>query len=237
MFKRFLPLLAILIIAFALYASGLYQRLSLTSLRDHEAELRAFVDAHYLLAVAVFITLSAAVIAASVPVGIFLTVAGGFILGPWVAGGALSFAATLGATGSYAAVRSAFGDSLRRRAERTDGVLRKAMEEVSRHTFSTVLSLRLIPLVPFWLVNAAAGLTRAPLTAFIAGTALGVLPETFIYSDIGAGLGRVFERTENPTLAELIDPGLGWALVALGGLSIAGALLARRRRLDSSSGS
>lgn len=231
MFKRFLPLLAILAVAVALYASGLYRQLSLAGLRDHEAALRAFVGAHYLLAVAVFVALSATVIAASVPAGIFLTVAGGFILGPWVAGAALSFAATLGATGSYAAVRSAVGDSLRRRAERHDGLLRKVMDEIARHTFSTVLTLRLIPLVPFWLVNAAAGLTRAPMTAFVAGTALGVLPETFIYSHIGAGLGRVFASTDNPTLADLVDPGLAWALAALAALSVAGGLIARRRRL------
>jgi uncharacterized membrane protein YdjX (TVP38/TMEM64 family) len=231
MLKRFLPLIVILAVAAILYASGLYQQLSLAALRDHERELRDFVGGHYLVAVAVFVALSATVIAASVPVGLFLTVAGGFILGPWVAGAALSFAATLGATGSYVAVRSAFGDALRRRAERKDGVLKKLMDEIARHTFSTVLTLRLIPLVPFWLVNAAAGLTRAPMSAFVAGTALGVLPETFIYSHIGAGLGRVFARTANPTLTDLVDPGLIWALAALAVLSIVGALIARRRRV------
>ena len=229
MSKRFLPLLAIIAVALALYASGLHRQLSLAALRDHEPELRAFVDAHYFVAVAAFVALSATVIAASVPVGIFLTVAGGFILGPWVAGAALSFAATLGAIGSYVAVRSAFGDSLRRRAERKDGVLGKVMDELTRHTFSTVFSLRLIPLAPFWLVNVASALANAPLRAYALATLIGIMPATFIYSSVGAGIGQVLARGGEPNLKIIFEPYVIGPLVALGLLSLGTTVFQRLR--------
>ena len=52
-----------------------------------------------------------------------------------------------------------------------------------------------------------------------------------IYSDNPHNSTKAFVSTANPTLADLVDPGLAWALAALAALSIAGGLIARRRRM------
>jgi len=51
-----------------------------------------------------------------------------------------------------------------------------------------------IPLAPFWLVNVAAALAHAPLRAYALATFLGIMPATFIYSGIGAGIGEILSR-------------------------------------------
>lgn len=54
--------------------------------------------------------------------------------------------------------------------------------------FLGILGLRLVPLVPFFALSLAAGLLRVPLPAYLAGTALGMLPATLILSLLGEGL-------------------------------------------------
>src|SRR5262249_57436955 len=57
--------------------------------------------------------------------------------------------------------------------------------------FSYLLFLRLVPIFPFWLVNLVAALVGVRLTSFAAATALGVIPATFVFAFVGAGLSSV----------------------------------------------
>ena len=108
-----------------------------------------------------------------------LTLAGGAIFGVGL-GFALNWAgATLGAVGGYllarALGREAVGRLLGRHAERLDAL-------ASAHGFATIFRLRLIPVVPFNVLNFAAGLAGVPLRAYTAGTALGIVPASFVYT-------------------------------------------------------
>jgi uncharacterized membrane protein YdjX (TVP38/TMEM64 family) len=51
-----------------------------------------------------------------------------------------------------------------------------------------VLYVRLLPGLPFTLVNYAAGVTRVSLGAFAVGTALGGAPRAFAYAALGGSL-------------------------------------------------
>jgi uncharacterized membrane protein YdjX (TVP38/TMEM64 family) len=108
-----------------------------------------------------------------------LTLAGGAIFGVGL-GFALNWAgASLGAVGGYllarALGRDAVGRLLGRHAGRLDAL-------ASAHGFATIFRLRLIPVVPFNVLNFAAGLAGVPLRAYAAGTALGIIPATFVYT-------------------------------------------------------
>ena len=98
------------------------------------------------------------------------------------------------------------------------------------------VSLRLIPAVPFWLCNIASGFVRMPLRTYLCATVLGIIPSTFIYSSIGAGLGHVFDRGDTPDMRLLADPQvylplMGLALLCTGPLAFH-AWRARRRRRE-----
>ena len=126
---------------------------------------------------------------------------------------------TIGATAMFLAARSALGDFLK--GHTPAGRMAAKLEAgVRDNAFAYLLILRLLPAVPFWLCNLASGFVNIPLRTYIGATILGVIPSTFIYASIGAGLGHVFERGEKPDLSLLHDPEVMLPLIGLGFLSV-----------------
>jgi uncharacterized membrane protein YdjX (TVP38/TMEM64 family) len=94
------------------------------------------------------------------------------------------------------------------------------MDGFERAPFRYLLTLRLVPLSPFGLVNIAAGCARAPFRAYVAATLVGAVPYSLVYSYLGAGLGRAFLRSREPDASVLLRPEVGLPLLALGALSL-----------------
>lgn len=226
---RFAPLLALAVLIAGLLASGVTQYLSLDALQAHEASLRAFIDAHRVLAVAAFVAAYMVATAASLPGATILTLAGGYLFGTWLGGASTVLGATMGAIAVFFAVQTSLGATLRDKAERSGGRLKAVMDGVRDGAFGYILTLRLIPLAPFWLVNVAAALAGAPFRAYGVATFLGIMPATFIYSGIGAGIGGVIARGQTPDLGVIFEPRVLAPLVALGLLSLATTLFQRFR--------
>lgn len=227
--KRAWPLLLIGAAIALLFATGANRYLSLEALRDNEAALRAFVADNLLLSLAVFVAVYFLTVTTYVPGASILTMTGGFLFGAWVGAGATLLGATLGAIGAWWMIRTALGEPLRERAEKTGGLLKKLIDGFSGNAFSYVFSLRLIPAAPYWLVNAAAGLASVPLRPYALATLLGILPGTVIYSGIGAGLGDVFRRDEAPNLSIIFEPQILWPLVGLAALGFLPTIWKRLR--------
>ncbi len=137
--------------------------------------------------------------------------------------------ATLGAVAVFYAVRTSLGAAMRRRAEASGGKLKAVIDGVEAGAFGYILTLRLVPLAPFWLVNIAAALAHAPLRAYALATFLGIMPATFIYSGIGAGIGELIARGEAPDAGVIFEPKILLPLVGLGLLSLGVTLYQRRR--------
>ena len=228
-FKRYLPLLVLVIAVVAVFASGVTRYLNLEALQTNEAALRGFVAANLPLALISFITVYAVSTAVSLPGAVILTLAGGYLFGTWIGGGATVIGATVGAILVFYAVRTSLGQALRDRAEASGGRLKAVIDGVQAGAFGYILTLRLIPLAPFWLVNVAAALAHAPLRAYALATFLGIMPATFIYSGIGAGIGELLARGETPDLGVIFSPKVLLPLVALGLLTLATTVFQRLR--------
>jgi uncharacterized membrane protein YdjX (TVP38/TMEM64 family) len=218
---RFLPLALLLVLAGGLLAGGLGRVLSLEALRTHEAALRTFISAHRIVALLAFVVLYMVATATSLPGATILTLAGGYLFGTWLGGGATVIGATLGAVIVFFAVQTSLGAVLREKAERSGGKLKAVIDGVEAGAFGYILTLRLIPLAPFWLVNIAAALAGAPLRAYAGATFIGIMPATFIYSGIGAGIGEFVAQGQAPDLRVILEPHILAPLVALGLLSLA----------------
>ena len=229
LFKRFGPLILIVLILIAVIASGATHYLSLDALRENAARLKAYEAAHPVLSIGLFILIYLLCTAASVPGASLLTLAGGFIFGTWVGGTATVIGATIGAVIIFLAAKSAIGGALRERAQSSGGMLARLSEGVRNNAFSAILSLRLIPAAPFWLVNIAAGVADAPLGAYALATFLGVMPATFIYTGIGSGLERLFAAGKTPNLSVLYQPHVLLPLIGLALLSLAPMVVRRLR--------
>ena len=227
--KRFLPLVVLIVAVIAIFASGVTQYLNLEALQANEALLRGFIGDNLILALLAFIAVYAIATAVSLPGAIILTLAGGYLFGTWVGGAATVIGATIGAVAVFYAVRTSLGEALRAKAEASGGMLKKVIDGVGQGAFGYILTLRLIPLAPFWLVNVAAALAHAPLRAYALATFFGIMPATFIYSGIGAGIGALVARGEAPDLGVIFEPRVLLPLVALGLLSLGTTLYQRRK--------
>ena len=227
--KRFAPLLILSVAIVAVFASGATRYLNLDALQANEAALRSFVSQQLPLALLAFIVIYALATAVSLPGAIILTLAGGYLFGAWVGGVATVIGATTGAILVFYAVKTSLGQALRDKAEASGGRLKSVIDGVQAGAFGYILTLRLIPLAPFWLVNVAAALAHAPLRAYALATFIGIMPATFIYSGIGAGIGELLARGQTPDLGVIFSPKVLLPLVALGLLTLATTVYQRVR--------
>jgi uncharacterized membrane protein YdjX (TVP38/TMEM64 family) len=156
-------------------------------------------------------------IAFSLPVAAILSVLGGFLFGSFLGAGANVVGATIGAIAVFLAAKTAIGGVLRQQA----GPFVQRMEVgFKENALSYMLVLRLIPVLPFFIVNIVPALLNVPLATFAIGTFFGIIPGAFVFASIGAGLGSVFDRGESFTLAGALTPEIITALVGLALLSL-----------------
>jgi uncharacterized membrane protein YdjX (TVP38/TMEM64 family) len=225
---RAVPVLVLAVVAAALYGGGASGALTLANLQAHEEALRAFVAHQPLLFLAGFVTLYAVATASFVPMGMILMLTGGFLLGPWIGAAAAVLGTAGGAAIGYLAARVTAGELLASRMG--DGKLGKLIAGFGDNAFAYMLTLRLIPLSPFGLVNVAAGAAHAPFRAYLAATVVGSIPICLIYANLGAGLGEAFQSGRQPDLSVMTDPQVAVPLACLALISLASVFIGRRRQ-------
>lgn len=216
-YRRFWPLVLILALVLIALASGAPRYLSFSALAARQRALGAFVHAHPALAFLSYAALYVTVVALSLPASGVMTVTGGVLFGPFLGAAAAAVAASLGATILFLAVRYALAPALAARA----GVwMEKLREPLKRDGFNYLLVLRLVPIIPFWLVNLAPALVGMGLLPYVAATVIGVVPASVVFAGLGAGLSDVLAAGRHPDLGLLLSPHvllplLGLALLAL----------------------
>lgn len=218
-FKRFLPLILLASVIALIFGMGWNRYLSLETLKEHGEALSAFTNAHWLLALLLLMAIFTTATASVVPGVFFVTITAGYLFGPWVGGVATSAAATAGALIVYGVARSALGVSLRERAARDEGLMRSVCEAIDRDTFWYVLGARLAVVVPFHMINIAAGLMSVRLGPYTVATFIGLLPAHTIYCWIGDGLHDLLLEDPDPDIqalfAQFWAPMLGVFILAV----------------------
>ncbi|MCC7427569.1 MAG: TVP38/TMEM64 family protein [Alphaproteobacteria bacterium] len=215
--RRLWPLLVLGAAVLVAYLLGLHRHLSAEALAANHARLAAWVASYPLLAPFLYLGVYALAVALSLPGGVFLTLGAGLLFGTWLGGAIAVAGATIGAVLVFLAARYALAETLARKA---GGALDRIRLGLERDGFSYLLVLRLVPAFPFWLVNLAPALVGMRLAPYAAATAIGIVPATFIFAGIGAGLGEVLAAGGRPDTsiifsAQVLGPLLGLAALAL----------------------
>jgi len=214
---RLWPLGVLALAIIAVFALDLDSYLTFEALRAHRAMLTAFVADHVVLAALAFVVVYTLAIALSVPGGAILTIAGGFMFGSLLATALVVVAATLGATLVFLIAKTALGDPLRARA----GPFLKRMEAgFQEDALNYLLVLRLIPLFPFWIVNLVPAFLGVPLGTYVLGTFLGIIPGSFVFASVGAGIGSVLDSGQEFSPASVLTPQILIALIGLAALAL-----------------
>jgi uncharacterized membrane protein YdjX (TVP38/TMEM64 family) len=216
-----LALLAVFAIAVAaFFALDGEHYLSLETVKANRDALLEFTHAHRLLALAIAFLVYAGAVAFSLPGGLVLSLITGFLFGRWAGTLLAVLAATVGATLVFLAARYLFADAARRRMGPLGGRISAGFTE---NALSYLLFLRLVPLVPFFLVNLAPAFTNISLRTYVLGTLVGIIPGTFVYVNLGQTLGRI------DSLSGLVSTETLGAFVLLGLFALVPVLLKKLR--------
>ena len=181
-----------------------------------EESIRSFVTARPLAAGLSAFAVYVLVTALSLPGALFLTLIVGWMFGFWKGLLIVSFASSIGATLAFLLARYLFRDAIRSKfGERLESFERNLERDGPFYLFS----LRLIPAVPFFVVNIVMGLTPIAAATFYWVSQLGMLPGTaaFVYAGSTVDLQRVAD--DGP--GGLVSKELLIALAVVGLLPIA----------------
>jgi pyruvate/2-oxoglutarate dehydrogenase complex dihydrolipoamide dehydrogenase (E3) component/uncharacterized membrane protein YdjX (TVP38/TMEM64 family) len=200
-----LLVLAALLAAFFWFDLGGY--LSFESIKSSQSSFDQWYSAQPLTFVAGYFAVYVVVTALSIPGAVMLTLLGGAVFG--VAWGTLivSFASSLGATLAFLAARFLLRDRLEARFGTR---LAEFNQGVKRDGAFYLFTLRLVPLVPFFVINLLMGLTQMRTWTYHWVSQLGMLAGTAVYVNAGTQLAQL------DSLKGVLSPALLGSLVLLG---------------------
>jgi pyruvate/2-oxoglutarate dehydrogenase complex dihydrolipoamide dehydrogenase (E3) component/uncharacterized membrane protein YdjX (TVP38/TMEM64 family) len=191
--------------AFFLFDLGAY--LTFGSLKARQADLAALLAGRPALVVAAFFLIYVAVTALSLPGAAIMTLAGGAIFGLVLGTIIVSFASTIGATLAFLTSRYLLRDWVKARfGKRVEAIDRGIAKDGAFY----LLTLRLIPAFPFFLINLAMGLTAMRALTFALVSQVGMLLGTIVFVNAGTQLARI----RSPGV--ILSPGLIGSFVLLG---------------------
>ena len=186
---------------------GLADLLTLDSLKASRDTLGALYANRPLFTVAAFFGLYVAVTALSFPGAAILTLAAGAMFGLMVGLVVVSFASSLGALLAFLAARYLLRDAVQSRLGKQ---LAPINEGMARDGMFYLLTLRLVPVFPFFLVNLLAGLTPIPAGRFYWVSQLGMLAGTAVFVNAGTQLAAIARP------ADVLSPALLGSFALLG---------------------
>ncbi|MGD0232683.1 MAG: TVP38/TMEM64 family protein [Syntrophorhabdales bacterium] len=217
--KQLLLLFLLIAIAAAIRLSGLNAYVTFESLKEHRALLEATVATHYALSVLLYILLYM-LTALAIPAALILAVAGGVLFRTFPGVIYATVGATAGGLVAFLLARYLLGNRLQ---ARFDAQLTQFNRGLARHGHLYVVTGRLIPVLPFFLVSYLCGLTRLPLWTFAWATAAGVFPASLVYTFAGTQIGGI------SSLNDLASPRLFLSFLLLAFLALLPVIWKRLR--------
>lgn len=204
--SRLLVLVAILAAVGAFFVLGGQRYLSFENVKAQQASIDAYFRSNPLQTVLSFFLLYVAVTGLSLPGATIMTLAAGAVFGLGWGTLIVSFASSLGATLAFLASRFLLRDWVQ---QKFGPQLRSINDGVARDGPLYVFTLRLIPAVPFFIINLAMGLTPLPTWTFYWVSQVGMLAGTLVYVNAGTQLAQL------NSLSGILSPGLLGAFVLL----------------------
>lgn len=202
-------LLATVTLALALYIKGYANE---SDLFAQLSAAREWIHLNPGIAVAWFAAAYVAMTALSLPGAMAFTILVGSLFGFWLGAVLVSFSSVAGATISFVIARYLLRDAVETRFPLAVAKINRGVaEDGARYLFA----LRLIPIVPFFLVNLAMGLTRMPVVTFAWVSQLGSLPGTLVYVNAGQQLATI------ESASDILSARLVLAFTALAALPFA----------------
>jgi pyruvate/2-oxoglutarate dehydrogenase complex dihydrolipoamide dehydrogenase (E3) component/uncharacterized membrane protein YdjX (TVP38/TMEM64 family) len=206
--KKKLVIVVVLLAAIAAYfAFDLGRFFSLDYIKGSQAKFAELYAAQPALVIAAFFAIYVAVTAISLPGAAILTLAAGAIFGLLVGTIIVSFASSIGATIAFLAARFIMGETVQKKFGQRMAEINKGVDKEGAFYLFT---LRLVPLVPFFVINLLMGLTKMKTLTFYWVSQVGMLLGTLVFVNAGTELAKI------SSLKGILTPGLIGSFILLG---------------------
>lgn len=199
--------LTIILLFILFYKMGWNEYLNLKSLKENYKDYLTFYERNTLLTLTAFFLLYVLTTALSIPGATILTLAAGALFGLTKGVILVSFASTLGATLAFLSSRFLLRDYV---AQKFNSSLKKINEGIQREGLFYLFTIRLIPILPFFVINLGMGLTQMNLFKYMIVSQIAMFPATIIY--VNAGL----QLSEISSLSQILSLDIILSFVALG---------------------
>jgi len=204
---RIILILAIAVLIVLFFSNGLHHHLSLENIKNQQVFLQEFYARHPVLVITAFVCLYIPVVALNLPGAMVLGLTAGALFGTLAGTILISFASSIGAALACLLSRYLLRDWVHRRfRKKLDRVNKGILEEGAFYLFA----LRLMPVIPFFMVNLLMGITTMRLWTFYWVSQLGMLPGTAIFVNAGSQIGRI------DSMSGILSPGLLLSLILAG---------------------
>ena len=205
--NKLLLALGVVVVIVAFFAFDLGRYFSLAYLKSSQAQFAALYESQPALVIGVYLLVYVAATALSLPGATILTLAAGAVFGLLIGTVIVSFASSIGATLAFLAARFLLRDSVQ---SRFGARLAEIDKGVQKEGAFYLFTLRLVPLVPFFVINLLMGLTRMKVATFYWVSQLGMLAGTVVYVNAGTQLAKI------DSLKGILSPALIGSFVLLG---------------------
>jgi uncharacterized membrane protein YdjX (TVP38/TMEM64 family) len=193
-------LLGLLVTAVALFfAYDLQRFLTIASLKSQEAAVHAAYVESPAKVIALYMLLTIAFVLFALPAASIIMMAAGAIFGVFYGTVICSFALTIGAVLSLLSARFIFRDFIERVFRAQAAIVNRGIE---RDGAFYLVTMRLLPMMPYFVTNLLLGLTKMPVKKFWYVSQLASLPAIFVYANAGTALANItsFAQIWSPRL-------------------------------------
>ncbi len=218
--KRIL-LSVLVILGMACCGWALQQQYDLNTLQSHLSQGLAWRDQHPQLTSLAFLGFYTAVCALALPGAALMTLAAGALFGLFWGTLLVSFASSLGATLAFLGARYFWREPVQHYLGHALAPINRGME---REGALYLFALRLMPVVPFFMLNLLMGLTPLKTVTFYWVSQLGMLPATLLY----VNAGRQLQHLKQPS--DLLSPTVWISFTLLGLFPLLVKYLSQRLR-------
>ncbi len=205
--KKIIILIVISGLIWAFFQFDLGQYLTLEYMKTQQAAFQDFYKENTLLAIGAYMAVYITSTALSLPGAALLTLLGGALFGLLVGTILVSFASTIGATLAFLVSRSLLRDWVQ---NKFGSFLKTINEGIEKDGILYLFTLRLIPAVPFFVINLVMGLTPMKAIQFFLVSQVGMLAGTIVFVNAGTQLAQI------ESLKGILSPGLIFSFVLLG---------------------
>ena len=200
-----IAIIAALVVSFFVFDLGEY--FTLEKIKEVKDDVIALYEDNPIKTSAIFFGVYVAIAALSLPGAAILTLVAGAIFGLGLGVLLVSFASSIGATLAFIVARFLLRDSVQ---NKFGSYLAPINAGIEKEGGFYLFTMRLIPAIPFFVINLVMGLTAIKTWTFYWVSQLGMLAGTFVFVNAGTELGKI------ESVGDILSPGLIFSFVLLG---------------------